>query len=100
MRAKQAQLSAERQKRALSERVHDLESKVLKLEADCEQYDLEKKSLMNKLKVASVKEDDIEAMRNENQDLRLQLIAARQNKQETISAEEDSPDTELQKKSG
>ena len=53
---------------------------------------------MNKLKVASVKEDDIEAMRNENQDLRLQLIAARQNKQETISAEEDSPDTELQKK--
>ncbi len=96
--AKQAQLSAERQKRALSERVHDLESKVLKLEADCEQYDLEKKSLMNKLKVASVKEDDIEAMRNENQDLRLQLIAARQNKQETISAEEDSPDTELQKK--
>lgn len=53
---------------------------------------------MNKLKVASVKEDDIEAMRNENQDLRLQLIAARQNKPETISAEEDSPDTELQKK--
>ncbi len=75
--AKQAQLSAERQKRALSERVHDLESKVLNLEAEAEQYDLEKKSLLNKLKVAKINDDDNSAMREEVEKLRAELEEAR-----------------------
>lgn len=77
--ARQAQLSAERQKRALSERVHDLESKVLKLEADAEQTDLEKKSLVNKLKVANVHDEDNEALRAEIENLRKQLSEAGSN---------------------
>ncbi len=71
--ARQAQLSAERQKRALSERVHDLESKVLRLEADAEQTELEKKSLVNKLKVANVHDEDNEALRAEIESLRAKL---------------------------
>lgn len=52
------QLSAERQKRALSERLHDLEKQVATLEAEKEQYDLENKSLLNKLKVSAVVNGD------------------------------------------
>lgn len=52
--AKNKQLSAERQKRALSERVHDLEKQVASLEAENEQYVLENKSLVNKLRITSV----------------------------------------------
>lgn len=51
---KTAQLSADRQKRALSERVHDLESQVAQLEADKEQYQLENRSMLNKLRLASL----------------------------------------------
>lgn len=51
---KQRQLSAERQKRALSERLKDLEKQVESLEAEREQFDLENKSLLNKLKVMAV----------------------------------------------
>ncbi len=47
-------LSAERQKRALNERVHDLELQVQNLEAEREQYMLENRSMMNKLRVAQV----------------------------------------------
>lgn len=58
------QLSADRQKRALSERVHDLEAQVLKLEAEKEQYELENKSLLNKAKVAAVYEKELEELRS------------------------------------
>lgn len=51
------QLSAERQKRALAERVHDLESRIATLEADKEQYELENKSLLNKLRLTSLQSD-------------------------------------------
>ena len=61
----QKQLSADRQKRALSERVHDLEKQLSKLVADREQYDLENKSLINKLKVAGVFEKENEELRDE-----------------------------------
>lgn len=47
-------LSAERQKRALNERVHDLEMQVQNLEAEREQYMLENRSMLNKLRVAQV----------------------------------------------
>lgn len=50
----QRQLSADRQRRALSERVHDLETQLAKLEAEREQLDLEKRSLVNRLRVAAV----------------------------------------------
>ena len=68
------QLSAERQKRAMSERLHDLEKQVATLEAEKEQYDLENKSLMNKLKVSSVLDGDIEVMRQQIIDLRTPII--------------------------
>lgn len=61
----QKQLSADRQKRALSDRVHDLEKQLSKLAADREQYDLENKSLVNKLKVAGVFEKENEELRDE-----------------------------------
>lgn len=51
---KERQLSAERQKRALSNRLKDLEMQVERLEAEREQFDLENKSLLNKLKVMAV----------------------------------------------
>lgn len=61
---KERQLSADRQKRALSERVHDLEAQVLKLEAEKEQYELENKGLINKAKVAAVLEKELEELRS------------------------------------
>lgn len=70
------QLSAERQKRALSDRVHDLENQINKLEAEKEQYDLENKSLINKLKVSNVKDGDFEVMRQEIASLQEKLKEA------------------------
>lgn len=48
------QLSATRQKRALTERVHDLETQVETLTAEKEQFELESRSMQNKLRVMSV----------------------------------------------
>ncbi len=76
---KRQQLSVERQKRALSDRLHDLENQVASLEAEKEQYDLENKSLINKLKVSGVKEDDVENLRQEVERLQKELAAAREN---------------------
>ena len=62
---KQRQLSADRQKRALADRVHDLEATLGKLEAESEQYQLENRSLVNRLKVAAVQTGDNDAARGE-----------------------------------
>ncbi len=62
---KQRQLSADRQKRALADRVHDLEATLGKLEAESEQYQLENRSLVNRLKVAAVQTGDSDAARGE-----------------------------------
>lgn len=62
---KQRQLSADRQKRALADRVHDLEATLGKLEAESEQYQLENRSLINRLKVAAVQTGDSDAARGE-----------------------------------
>lgn len=59
--AKNLQLSAERQKRALSERVHELEKQLASLEAENEQYILENKSMANKLRMAALVDGDVEA---------------------------------------
>lgn len=74
---KQQQLSADRQKRALSDRIKDLEKQVLALEAEREQFQLENKSLVNKVKVAGVYENDVNAMRQEMETLRRQLSEAK-----------------------
>lgn len=48
-------LNSERQRRAVMERNKDLEDRVASLEAELEQFQLENKSLINKLKVADVR---------------------------------------------
>lgn len=60
---KEKQLSADRQRRALSERVHDLEAQILKLESEIEQLRLENTSLLNKMKVAAVYEQELNELR-------------------------------------
>lgn len=53
-------LSAERQKRALNERIHDLESQIATLEAEKDQYELETRSLVNKLRVSNMLNEGME----------------------------------------
>lgn len=60
---KSQQLSSERQKRAMTERIHDLEKQLLNLEAEKEQVELENKSMLNKIKVSQVYEKDVEEMK-------------------------------------
>jgi chromosome segregation ATPase len=72
----QQKLSAQRQKRALSDRIVDLEKQVAELEAEREQYELETKSLANKLKVADVRDTDLVAQRNEITSLKERLRQA------------------------
>lgn len=69
----QKQLSADRQKRALTERVHDLESQLARLESEREQYELENRSLVSRLKVASVYQEDGEKMKAEIQSLKAEI---------------------------
>lgn len=88
----QKQLSADRQKRALSERVHDLENQLSKLVADREQYDLENKSLINKLKVAGVFEKENEELRDELNRMQSEIIKARNGQAPA------TPDTETEKR--
>lgn len=85
--AKKLQLSAERQKRALSERVHDLESQVASFEAEKEQYQLENSCLVNKLKVANVKDGELEDLRKEIADLQMKLLQARNGDAEPVNEE-------------
>lgn len=51
---REQQLSADRRRRALDDRVRDLEGQLAKAEADGEQLRLENQSLVNKLKVADI----------------------------------------------
>ncbi len=81
--SKKQQLSAERQKRALSERVHELEKQLAGIEAENEQYILENKSLVNKLRLQSVIGADNgggdvdEALKNKLDELNNELDAAK-----------------------
>jgi len=89
---KERQLSADRQKRALSERVHDLEAQILKSEADREQLELENKSLINKAKVVNVYEKEIE-------ELQQQILALRgdaPSQPDNVLAEKDALIEQLQ----
>ena len=86
---KKQQLSAERQKRALAERVHDLENKINELQAEREQFELENKSLVNKIRVYSVQENDMDHLRDEVTSLRKQLLEARNGGGEAPDADSD-----------
>ncbi len=63
-------LSVDRQRRALTDRVHDLEGQVAQLEADKEQYQLECRSMANKLRAASVSSNDVEELQAQVKQLR------------------------------
>lgn len=71
---KAVKLSEDRQKLALKERIRNLEDSVAAAEAEKEQYDLENKSLLNKLKVSQVKSDAIEESEKEKQALTAQIV--------------------------
>ena len=67
-------MGPERQNRALGERIHELEMKVTNAEAEVEQYELENKSLLNKLKVVQVKTDDADYFKTENERLKAEIV--------------------------
>lgn len=71
---RQKQLSADRQKRALTDRTHDLETQLARSESEREQYELENRSLVNRLKVAGIVGEDVEKLRAENDELRRKLF--------------------------
>lgn len=70
---KHLRISADRQKRTFNDRIHDLEGKVSSVEAEKEQLQLEIKSLLNKVKVASVHEKDAKAYKADLDNLRRQM---------------------------
>lgn len=74
---KQQQLSSDRQKRALTDRLHDLEAQIGRLEAEREQFDLENKSLLNKLKVAGVHESENETLQQMLTDAQTEILRLR-----------------------
>ncbi|MDE5968968.1 MAG: hypothetical protein K2G64_07675 [Muribaculaceae bacterium] len=86
---KQQQLSSERRKRALDARVQELQSKIDSLEAEKEQYELENKSLVNKLRTASVQEQDIKDLTEENARLNSEILKLRK-----AGATSDNADTD------
>lgn len=56
-----AQLSATRQKRAMTDRIHDLEHQISSLQSDREQLQLENRSMINKLRVIAVRNTSSDA---------------------------------------
>lgn len=75
---KEQKLSAERQKRALTERVHDLEQQIDTLLAEKEQFELENKSLANKLRVVSTcRGEDGDAMPDPESEARIAELTTR-----------------------
>lgn len=62
---REQQLSADRRRRALSDRVNDLEAQVARLESEREQFELENRSLLNKVKLADVQPGIIDELKAE-----------------------------------
>ncbi|MDE6334208.1 MAG: hypothetical protein K2L77_06125, partial [Muribaculaceae bacterium] len=87
---KQKQLSADRQKRALTERVHDLESQLSRLESEREQYELENRSLVNRIKVANVQQADLEKAQSDITALQAELAKMRANPDLAFAEREES----------
>lgn len=100
---KNAQLSATRQKRALNERIRDLEAQVAQLEADKEQYQLENRGLINKLRVAGIKSNvsdgsdaEIDRLAQENVSLQDRIKSLESELMEAQTAAQAAPAEELQ----
>ncbi len=81
--AKEKNMSAVRQRRAFNERIHDLEQQLENEKAEKDQYALETKSLLNKLKVAQVSgasdeesAKEILSLRSSIEELQVKLDAA------------------------
>lgn len=70
---REQQLSADRRRRALADRVNDLEQRVASAEAEREQFQLENKSLLNKLKVADVQTTIVDELNKEIEQLKSEL---------------------------
>lgn len=99
---REQQLSAERRRRALADRVHDLETQLASAEAEREQFDLEKKSMLNKIKLADVQPAIIEDLRNEIERLKAEQAEAPETQANTeemerLNAELGEARTELDK---
>ena len=73
---REQQLSADRRRRALADRVTDLETQLATAEAEREQFELENRSLLNKLKVADIQPGVVDEMAKELETLKAQLAAA------------------------
>ncbi len=80
---REQQLSADRRRRALADRVNDLEAQLAKTEAEREQFELENRSLLNKLKVADIQPGVVDEMAHEIEQLKAQLAAGATSPQET-----------------
>ncbi len=70
---REQQLSADRRRRALADRVNDLETQLASSEAEREQFELENRSLLNKLKVADIQPGVVEEMTHEIEQLKARL---------------------------
>ena len=88
---REQQLSADRRRRALADRVTDLEAQLAAAEAEREQYELENRSLLNKLKVADIQPGVVDEMTKEIETLKAQLAG-----NENISAEPTVDPAELE----
>jgi chromosome segregation ATPase len=77
--------STELQLKAMKERANNLDNKVATLEAEREQFDLENRSLANKLKVMEARGDDNESLSDEVS--RLNAIIAEERNKSTQAAE-------------
>lgn len=84
---REQQLSADRRRRAMADRVTDLEGQVERLEAEREQFELENKSLLNKLKVANIQPGVVDEMSKEIEELK-QRLANGESAPDTNVAEE------------
>ncbi len=87
---REQQLSADRRRRALADRVNDLEGKLEAADAEREQLQLENKSMLNKLKVADVQPGVVEEMSRCIDDLRAQLAAKEGNAPTTVGSASES----------
>lgn len=93
---KQQQLSADRQRRALADRVHDLEMHIASLEAEREQFDLENKSLVNKLKVAGIHENEVQSLQQQLTDAQAEILRLRNKPDGDNDSQTDNAEIEAQ----
>lgn len=97
---REQQLSADRRRRALADRVNDLEAQLASVEAEREQFELENRSLLNKLKVADIQPGVVEEMSREIERLKALAEGKEQPAAAADTAELEAARAEAQKLSG